>query len=57
MILNEQSFWRLVIASAFGAIAAVALEILHRASKWSLLGGVAAGTAAYVIDWYTSQEQ
>lgn len=60
MILNEQGFWRILIAAGIGAATAafvLVLDTVRRFSPTALVFGAAAAVAAYIIDWYTSDRQ
>jgi len=65
VILNEQGFWRLMIAASMGAVAAliaamVALVVSMVRKDVSMevpiTAGVSVAAAAYFIDWYTEKK-
>ena len=59
-MLNEQGFWRLVIAGAIGlgaAGVALVVDTLRKDPKVPVTAGVAAAATAYAIDWYTDRKE
>lgn len=59
MIVNEQGFWRLVIALGIGGVAmfiAATIRVVARDPAVPLAAGAAAAATAYGIDWYTENK-
>lgn len=58
MLLNEQGFWRLLIAGGMGlgaAVIAVFIDAARKDPKVPITAGLSVGVAAYLIDWYTEK--
>ena len=65
MILNEQGFWRLMIAAGMGAVAAVIAAVVavvigsirkDVSMSIPITAGISVAAAAYAIDWYTERK-
>lgn len=56
MLLNEEGWWRLMLATAIGLAAAAIIAII-RDPKGPVTAGVLVGGAAYAIDYFTERKE